>query len=77
MIELAVAPLGDFSTHWGKIIPQNKLKAHDLYERLRLGASTQNTDNWFNLGSNPNNVIMKIVELIDTQGDGYFRKNTP
>nr|WP_319490991.1 DUF4304 domain-containing protein [uncultured Desulfobacter sp.] len=76
VIEIASAPLGDFSTYWGKIIPQNKLRANDLNERLRIGASSHNADSWFNLGSNPNDVIMNILKLINTQGDDFFKKST-
>ncbi len=73
VIEVAVAPLGDFTTYWGKTIPPGKLTAYDLHDRLRLGAETPQLNHWFELGSNPDRVAVCIVDLIEGQADEYYR----
>lgn len=70
VIELGVVPLGDFTTYYGKTITPNKLTAHDLGERLRLGAETKDGDHWFNVESEP---IEQIFNLLESQGGDYYR----
>ena len=51
IIELANWHKSEFKTHWGKVIPLNKLIAHDLNERQRIYPNTitekYGTDSWF------------------------------
>jgi hypothetical protein len=49
VIELATCPLEGVTTHWGEQIPPNKVTAHDVNERYRLGAKSKDKDGiWFN-----------------------------
>jgi hypothetical protein len=72
VIELGVAPHGDFETYYGKVIAPEKLTAHDLAERMRLGASSENQDRWFEIGANAKSTIDEILGLLDSQADEYF-----
>ena len=77
VIEIAVAPQGDFTTFWGKVIPAGRLTAHDLGTRLRLGTESTQADNWFEFSSNPDVVIDQILSLIESQSDEYYRGMPP
>ena len=56
VIELANWREQEFKTHWGKLIPLNKLTAHDLFERKRIypnSTSEENsTESWFRYDQN-------------------------
>ena len=56
VIELANWREPEFKTHWGKLIPLNKLTAHDLFERKRIypnSTSEENsTESWFRYDQN-------------------------
>jgi hypothetical protein len=71
VIELAVAPRGEFTTYWGKVIPESKLTAHDLAERLRLGAA-DGGDSWLSIGKDVLRSTDEILELLRTQGQRFF-----
>ncbi len=73
VVEVAVAPGGIFKTYWGKEIPQAKLTARDLIKRLRLGSSSESEDFWFEFGDDPRSVANKVIQLLETQGDNYFK----
>ena len=73
VIELGVAPFGDFRTYFGKTVGPSKLTAHDLGERFRLGAESDGGDYWFEIEAEP---IDEIVSLLETQADAYYRKLT-
>ena len=75
VVELAVAPAGTFKTYWGKEVSESKLTAHDLSERLRLGA-VPGENYWFSLNDDPAPSIDTILEFIKSQGDTYFEANT-
>jgi hypothetical protein len=48
VVELATCPKAGVTTYWGEQIPSNKVKAHDITERFRLGAETKDEDGiWF------------------------------
>jgi hypothetical protein len=48
-VELAICPLEGVIMHWGEEIPPNKVTAHDINKRLRLGAKFEEEDGiWFN-----------------------------
>jgi len=71
VVELAVAPRGDFMTYWGKEIPESRLTAHDLKERLRLGAP-EGGDHWFSMEQDAGRTADAIIELLKTQGRLFF-----
>lgn len=49
VVELTTCPLEGIITHWGKEIPPNKVTAHDVNNRFRLGAKSKDEDGiWFN-----------------------------
>jgi hypothetical protein len=48
VIELATCPIEGVTTHWGEQIPPNKVTAHDVNKRYRLGAKSKDEDGkWF------------------------------
>lgn len=72
VIELGVAPYGDFETYYGKVIAPGKLTAHDLGERMRLGAKSTGQGRWFEIKARPQSTIEEILGLIDSEADEYF-----
>ncbi len=47
VIEIANCHSEGTTSSWGKVIPKNKVTAHDMSDRLRLGSERNNTDYWF------------------------------
>ena len=47
VVELAKCSPEGVTTSWGKFIPPNKVTAHDVNGRLRLGARSPGEDHWF------------------------------
>lgn len=86
-IEIAKYPNKFFTTYWGKKIPQDKITAFDLHpsERHRLGCkdpkSKWGSDYWFRydklnlLGNIYQKVSKKVVKLIDSQAEIYWKEN--
>jgi len=73
--EIAKAPLGPVSVSWGNPIPSNKLTAHDLDVRLRLGASTPAADHWFkyaDVSADPSGFSTQFFNLVDTHGNRWW-----
>ena len=71
IIELANWNKSEFKTHWNKIIPLNKLTAHDLDKRQRIYPNyliEQNgTDSWFRFGNSDgiyDKLSQKVIERI-------------
>lgn len=68
IVELANWKEAEFKTHWGKLIPLNKLNAHDLFERRRIypnSTSEENgTESWFRYDQNKNFDVENKYELI-------------
>lgn len=50
VVEITNCPANGTTTSWGKEIPKNKVPAHDMGYRLRLGNEKHNTDYWFDYG---------------------------
>lgn len=69
VIEIANCPVDGVITSWGKQIPKNKVTAHDMGDRMRLGSEKQNTDYWFDYGTKSlfsntfNKIAKEIIEL--------------
>ena len=68
IVELANWNEPEFKTHWGKLIPLNKLTAHDLFERKRLYPNSTSeesgTESWFRYDRNNDLNIENRFELI-------------
>jgi hypothetical protein len=86
VIEIAKYPHENFITYWGKKIPPDKLKAFDLdaMKRHRLWCkdtkSKWASDYWFKydkfniLGNVYEKLAKKIIKLIDTQAELYWKE---
>ena len=68
IVELANWNEPEFKTHWGKLIPLNKLTAHDLFERKRLYPNSTSeesgTESWFRYDRNNDLNIENRFEII-------------
>lgn len=71
VVEIANCPPGGITTHWGKEIPKNKVTAHDMGYRLRLGSKKLNTDHWFDYSKKSllTNVYKKLAKEVIEQWD--------
>jgi len=71
VIEIANCPVEGITTSWGKQTPKNKVSAHDMGYRMRLGSEKHNTDYWFDYGKKSlfqnsfNKIAKEIIELWD------------
>jgi len=80
VIEIANCPVDGVTTSWEKQIHKNKVTAHDIGCRMRLGSEKHNTDYWFDYGkkslfSNTFNKIAKeIIELWD-EAENWWNKD--
>jgi Domain of unknown function (DUF4304) len=69
VIEIANCPLNGIYTLSGQQIPKNKVTAHDMDHRSRIGSKKYKTDYWFDYGkaslfSNTyKNVAKEIIDL--------------
>lgn len=68
IIELANWKETEFKTHWGKLIPLNKLTAHDLFERKRIYPNSTLEENgkesWFRYDENKDLKIENKFEIL-------------
>ncbi|MGG1680251.1 DUF4304 domain-containing protein [Neobacillus sp. NRS-1170] len=74
VIEVAVCPPDGVTTHWGKIVPPNKVTAHDLNNRPRL-----NGGEWFRYDApDSNENIFDVIanEVLDCipEAEKYWDK---
>ena len=81
VIEIAVCKPTGFTTHWGKLILPNKVRAHDLhpYQRLRLGAPSSTEEGiWFSYdpvrGGIFNETALQVLPLLKSQAEPYWQK---
>ncbi len=80
VVEIANCPPEGIITHWGQEIPKNKVTAHDMGYRLRLGSEKHKKDYWFDYGQKSffNNVYKKlaneIIELWD-EAESWWDKD--
>ncbi|WP_400194985.1 DUF4304 domain-containing protein [Lysinibacillus telephonicus] len=48
VVELATSSVEGVTTYWGELVPPNKVTAHDINERFRLGDKSKDEDGiWF------------------------------
>lgn len=66
VVEIANCPTNGITTSWGKEILKNKVTAHDLGYRLRLGSEKHKTDYWFDYGKESffSNTYKKVVKEV-------------
>ena len=80
VIEIANCPADGVTTSWEKQIPKNKVTAHDLGYRMRLGSEKHNTDYWFDYGkkslfSNTFNKIAKEIIELWNEAENWWSKD--
>lgn len=71
VVEIAVCYEDGVTMHWGEKIPPNKVTAHHINKRYRLGAKDTNSDYWFRYDINVafgNSFDIVAKELIDKLG---------
>ena len=79
VIEIANCPASGITTSWGKEIPKNKVTAHDMGYRLRLGSEKHNTDYWFDYGKKSlfsdtyKKIAKEIIDLWDEAENWWER----
>jgi len=70
LVELAACPLEGATMHWGEQIPPNKVTAHDLNQRFRLGSKSEEEDGiWFNFENAKTDedfeqVAFRVIDLL-------------
>jgi len=80
VIEIANCPVDGVTTSWKKQIPKNKVTAHDLGFRMRLGSEKHNSDYWFDYGkkslfSNTFNKIAKEIIELWNEAENWWSKD--
>jgi hypothetical protein len=72
VVELAISPIEGVTLYWGEQIPPNKVNAHHINKRFRLGAKSENYDGiWFNfedaiLDEDFEQVATNVLEFLNT-----------
>lgn len=77
VVEVEVAPLGDYVTYYGETVLQKRLNAHHIAERIRIGALLPDIDHWIELGDDPNEIAERIIELIETEANESYINSAP
>ena len=80
VIEAAIGPAEPFDTHWGKRIEPNKMTAHDIGDRIRLGPKEdEECDFWFiyeGQGEKPMEELASLaLEHINGEAERYWNPN--
>ncbi|WP_316572925.1 DUF4304 domain-containing protein [Neobacillus sp. YIM B06451] len=80
VVELAVSPLDGITEPWGEHIPPNKITAHHINKRFRLGAKSEEEDGiWFNFEKakaegDYNQVALRVLNLLNTSDSFWISK---
>jgi len=85
IVEIALCPPDGFTTHWGKHIPSNKVKAWDIMpaNRLRLGTTDEQSDGkWFSyekrgllsFGDRFERAALEMLPLIERQAEDWWKQ---
>jgi uncharacterized protein DUF4304 len=76
IIEVSKCPSNGYTTHWGKQIPPNKVRAWDLdpRQRHRLGSPTPGVDgHWFRFDDGtPTEVVANQATLLLEEADRWW-----
>lgn len=81
VVEVAACPAEGVTMHWGKQILPTKVTAQHITQRLRLGASDNQTDHWFrydnkgllSLGDPYKRAAQEVLPYLDNQAENYWR----
>lgn len=74
VVELAKVPPGPFHMPWGEEIAPQKLTAHHVIPRHRLGAG-KGEDHWFEgaaLHQRPAQEVSRFFTLMETEGEAWW-----
>ena len=80
VVELAICTIEGIATHWGEYIPPNKVTAHDINERFRLGAKSIDEDGiWFDFENAKSvedfeKVASIVVDLLNVSDRSWITK---
>lgn len=82
VVEIAWCPSAGVTMYWGEKVPPNKVTAHDMNNRLRLGSSANAPDHWFrydqpgwSLFSDPyERAAREVLPYLDEQAESYWSK---
>ncbi|ASS92519.1 DUF4304 domain-containing protein [Peribacillus simplex] len=80
IVELATCPTEGVTMYWGEQIPPNKVTAHHIYKRLRLGAESEDEDGiWFDFENAKTEeefekVAMSVLGLFNTSDRLWISK---
>lgn len=80
VVEIANCPAEGIVTHWGKVISGNKMTAHNMSERHRLGSEKHNIDFWFDYGKKSlfggvnKKIANEIIQLWD-DAESWWKKD--
>ena len=72
VVELAQCGSEGHTTHWGKVVPANKVTAHDInLGRQRL---TPPQDDWFRFddGHTPEEAISELLPLLQPSAESFW-----
>ncbi len=81
VVEVAACPKDGFTMHWGEHISPNKVTAHHVNERLRLGAKAPNSDHWFRYdqpasGDSCIQASSELLPYIEHQAEQYWHEKS-
>lgn len=78
VVEFAVSPLDGITMHWGEHISPNKITAHHINKRYRLGRKSEGEDGiWFDFEKAKsedeyNQVAMRVLNLLNTSYSSWI-----
>jgi hypothetical protein len=83
VVEIASCPTDGVTMHWGEQIPPAKVTAHHVSRRLRLGASSDQSDHWFrydkrgflSFGDPYERAAREVLRYLDSQAESYWRES--
>lgn len=80
VVDLAVCPIQGVTMDWGEQIPRNKVTAHDINKRYRLGAKSEAEEGiWFDFENAKTEedfekVALNVVNLLNTSDRLWISK---
>ena len=83
VVEVASCPADGVTMHRGEQIPPAKVTAHHVNQRLRLGASGDQSDHWFRydrrglvlFGDPYERAAREVLPYLDTQAESYWSES--
>ncbi|WP_189655310.1 DUF4304 domain-containing protein [Heyndrickxia sp. FSL K6-6286] len=80
VVELAICPIKGVTMSWGEQVPLNKVTAHHINRRYRLGAKSEDEDGiWFNFENvkteeDFEKVASNVLDLLNTSDRSWISK---